>query len=413
VVQGESVQYISSTLLACIAPSKDVKGKVQVDLSLNGGTDYLKTGFEFMYDAALVLEGLRPSRGFTGIMQGGQAVTISGHNFVHSEDLTCRFGLEGVVAAHFISSSQIVCLAPERGKGVVRVSVSSNGIDFVSGTLNFEYEQAGRVISIAPNKGPTSGSTRVMVQGDKGHTLGGSGLMCVFGSMETGARVEGDAIMCVSPRAAGVGAVQFLLRDKPSGKQLTGAASFEYYEGVSIRSVLPSRGSVAGGGVVTVIGSGLSADGLVCRFGETRVQDKAVHWVSSTSAACAVPPYAEALGGMVEVDVSINGGADFTSAGVPFAYVAQATVTQIVPSSAVAGASGQLVTVVGGHFATSRLMCGFGKSERTQARIVSSTSLVCSVPSHSAATVALTIQFDGQEQGSGVQFEYEAAPGIS
>jgi hypothetical protein len=102
VVQGESVQYISSTLLACIAPSKDVKGKVQVDLSLNGGTDYLKTGFEFMYDAALVLEGLRPSRGFTGIMQGGQAVTISGHNFVHSEDLTCRFGLEGVVAAHFI-----------------------------------------------------------------------------------------------------------------------------------------------------------------------------------------------------------------------------------------------------------------------------------------------------------------------
>ena len=35
------------------------------------------------------------------------------------------------------------------------------------------------------------------------------------------------------------------------------------------------------------------------------------------------------------------------------------------------------------------------------------------MPSHSAATVALTIQFDGQEQGSGVQFEYEAAPVIS
>ena len=65
--------------------------------------------------------------------------------------------------------------------------------------------------------------------------------------------MEGDAIVCVSPRAAGVGAVQFLLRDKLSGKQLTGAASFEYYEGVSLTSLLPSSGSVTGGGIVTVI----------------------------------------------------------------------------------------------------------------------------------------------------------------
>ena len=413
VVQGESIQYISSTLLACIAPAMDVKGKVQVDLSLNGGADYVKTGAEFMYDVAVELEELRPSRGLAGIAEGGQAVTITGQNFVHSEDLQCRFGLEGVVAAHFTSSSQIVCLAPERGEGVVRVSVSSNGVDFVSGALNFEYAHAGRVVSISPKKGPTSGATRVTVQGDKGHALGGSELTCVFGSVETGAIVEGDAIVCVSPRAAGVGAVQFLLRDKLSGKQLTGAASFEYYEGVSLTSLLPSSGSVTGGGIVTVIGAGLSADGLVCRFGENKVHDKVVHWLSSSSAACVAPPYADALGGMVEVDVSINGGADFTSAGVAFAYLAQATVTKLLPTAAVAGASGQLVTVVGQHFATDRLMCGFGKSELTQARVVSSTSLVCSVPSHSAATVALTIQSDGQEQGVGVHFEYEAAPVIS
>ena len=93
----------------------------------------------------------------------------------------------------------------------------------------------------------------------------------VFGDVETGAVEEGSKVVCVSPRVGGASLVSFMLRDTASGAQLTGAASFEYYEGLTVATVVPSSGVVTGGGTVTVIGSGLNADSLVCRFGETRV----------------------------------------------------------------------------------------------------------------------------------------------
>ena len=154
-----------------------------------------------------------------------------------------------------------------------------------------------------------------------------------------------------------------LLRDTASGAQLTGTTSFDYYEGLSVAAVVPSTGFVAGGGIVTVTGSGLSADNLVCRFGETHVGAPMVHWLSSTSAACVVPPYADAAGGVVELEVSNNGGSDFTSAGAGFVYQAEATVERVMPSRAMAGMAGQVVTVTGRHFGAGNLMCGFGKSE--------------------------------------------------
>jgi len=262
-VFGDKVRYITSTLVACIVPSRISGGKVTVDVSLNGGVDFVKTGFEFIYEATAGVEELSPSRGFAGSVEGGQPVTIVGQYFARSEDLKCRFGLNGVVEALFTSSSKIVCLAPERGEGVVRVSVSNNGVDFAAGTVKFEYVQAGHVVSLTPSKGPTSGSTRVTIQGDGRMALGDGGAMCVFGSVETDAVAEGSTVICVSPRVASVGKVQFVLRDKSSGTQVTGTARFEYYVGMSITSLVPSAGNVAGGGIVTVIGSGLSSDSLV------------------------------------------------------------------------------------------------------------------------------------------------------
>jgi hypothetical protein len=298
----------------------------------------------------------------------------------------------------------------------VLVSVSNNGADLGRGEVKFEYAVSGHVVSIVPSKGPTSGSTRVTIHGDGRKAVEVSGAMCVFGKMEAGAVEEGSKLICVSPRVSTAGTVQFMLRDKQSGTQMTATVSFEYYEAASIASLVPSTGYVGGGSIVTVIGSGLSADSLVCRFGEHHAEKQMVHWVSSTSAACVVPSYTEESGGVVEVEVSNNGGSDFTSSGAGFLYHAEARVESVRPSRAMAGSGGQVVTVVGRHFATVDLMCGFGKNKLVTARIISSTSLVCSAPAHSAATVALTVRAEGSEpggQGSGVAFEFEAASVVS
>ena len=141
-----------------------------------------------------------------------------------------------------------------------------------------------------------------------------------------------------------------------------------------IASVTPSIASVGGGGIVTVIGSGMSADGLTCRFGEAQVREQGVRWQTSTSVACVVPPYPAAAGGMVMVELSNNGGSDFTAAGAGFMYQASVSVVSVRPSRALAGAEGQTVTVIGQNFGAGDTMCLFGKSAVAPARIVSSTS---------------------------------------
>ena len=137
---------------------------------------------------------------------------------------------------------------------------------------------------------------------------------------------------------------------------------------------------------MTVIGSGMSADGLTCRFGEAQVREQGVRWQTSTSAACVVPPYPAAAGGMVMVELSNNGGSDFTAAGAGFMYQASVSVVSVRPSRALAGAEGQIVTVIGQNFGAGDTMCLFGKSAVAPARIVSSTSLVCLAPVHNTIT---------------------------
>ena len=273
VVFGDRARHVTSTLVACVAPSAVAEGKVHVDLSLNDGGDYAKTGFDFVYEEAAVVAGLNPSRGLSGSVLAGQSVTIAGHNFARSEDLACRFGLDGVQPAVFTSSTKITCMAPERGEGTVRVGVTNNGVDFVQGHVTFEYARAGHIASTIPSKGPTSGGTRVSVKVDDRLGLESIKATCQFADAETPATEENGAMICVSPRSvAGAGLVKIMLRDADSGTQLTSAASFEYYEDLMIASVTPSIASVGGGGIVTVIGSGMSADGLTCRFGEAQVQ---------------------------------------------------------------------------------------------------------------------------------------------
>jgi hypothetical protein len=244
--------------VACIAPSAASEGRVLVDLSLNEGVDFARSGFEFIYEAAATVEELRPSRG----LSGSAGVTVVVRHFARSEELKCLFG-DVQVAAIFTSSTEIVCRAPERGEGVVLVSVNNNGADLGRGEVKFEYAVSGHVVSIVPSKGPTSGSTRVTIHGDGRKAVEVSGAMCVFGKMEAGAVEEGSKLICVSPRVSTAGTVQFMLRDKQSGTQMTATVSFEFYEAASIASLVPSTGYVGGGSIVTVIGSGLSADSLV------------------------------------------------------------------------------------------------------------------------------------------------------
>ena len=61
------------------------------------------------------------------------------------------------------------------------------------------------------------------------------------------------------------------------------------------------------------------------------------------------------------VELSMNGGADYSDLGREFTYEVGATMAGVTPSRGETGADGQVVTVTGRHFqASGQLRCRFG-----------------------------------------------------
>ena len=186
---------------------------------------------------------------------------------------------------------------------------------------------------------------------------------------------------------------------------------YEYLEASKIAALMPSRGSVTGGTMVSVTGSGFREAGLRCRFGGEEVLDgEGAQFVSSSIVACEAPASVSGTG-TVAVEVSVNGGSDFTSDRVEYLYEESATVTGLRPSVGVSGASDQVVTVMGEHFARSaELVCRFGLNETVRATYESSSQVTCLVPPRGAGTVSVAVSIDGSESlDAGARFAFIAA----
>ena len=179
-VGGQAVSWISSTMVACIAPGAagGQTGPVTVEVSANDGADFTSDGRMYVYAMGATVERLVPSWGLSGTV--GQAVTVAGRHFEQSPELSCRFGLEGRTSGLYMSSTAVVCTAPGHGTGSVTVTVS-NGAEEQDGMraagVRFEYKTQADAWVAEPSLGPTSGGTRVMLTG-AALDVGGGGIEC-------------------------------------------------------------------------------------------------------------------------------------------------------------------------------------------------------------------------------------------
>jgi IPT/TIG domain len=111
--------FVSSTLVLCAAPARP-PGSAVVEVTLTGA-DYSASGVLYTYTAAPVVTALAPALGSD---TGGTAVTVTGAGFKQSavakqsgegrQLLACRFGSVVVPAVRWVSSTEIVCIAPPR-----------------------------------------------------------------------------------------------------------------------------------------------------------------------------------------------------------------------------------------------------------------------------------------------------------
>ena len=151
------------------------------------------------------------------------------------------------------------------------------------------------------------------------------------------------------------------------------------------------------------------SDDVRCRFGAVVVPAVEVY---NTSVVCPSSKSLDPAGGVAAVDVSVNGGADFTTDGLTYTYET-GTVSHIISPSFGPTTGGTLVTVSGlgiPNVPTSQAMCLFG-GIAMQAVANGDGYVTCrspAVPAPSVVAVEVTVNGPDFFPQYGLQYHFEA-----
>lgn len=376
---------LDGTTIFCTSPSREEPGQVAVEVTSNG-QDWGISSATFTYVLPLEIKGAAPN---IGPLTGGTAVRISGSGFSASADgakLSCRFSRAVVVAAVVMDPTTAICVAPASPRlGLSSLEISTNGVDFTSDGWVFHYVPDISVTSVWPLVGPESGGTTLTIVGT-GFT--GIGVfMCEFGSMGTivpASRMGSTTLSCLCPPHM-PGKVP--IRLSMNGQQFTETGvMFEYLMEATVQSVTPSFGPSHGGTLVEVEGKGFAnSSALSCRLARRRLP---AVFLDSGHIQCATP--SSTTYESMPLEVSIN-GADFTSSGVLFTFVAPIVVRHAWPMNGPISGGTSVVVYGSGFSGGGTLHCIFG-GKAILATVRSDDELYCvSPPSDSAGRVPLEL----------------------
>ena len=356
-----------------------------------------QAGLEFLEDriTPTSVTGLSPS---AGPLLGGTMVTITGTGFTGATAVD--FGPNLATDLNPVNATTITADSPA-GTGTVDVTVTApGGTSPTSPADQFAYVATPTVSAVSPNDGPAAGGTMVTITGT-GFTRATT---VDFGTNQaTNLTVASDTtITAYSP--AGTGAVGVTVTT-PGGTSATSTAD-QFTYAPSISSISPTAGTVSGGTVVTIMGTGF-AGATAVDFGATPATTFTVVGASTITAL------SPAGTGAVGVTVTTPSGTSATSPANVFTYYAAPTVTGISPTAGPLG-GGTLVTITGTGF-TGATAVDFGTNPATNLmKLLSNTTITVDSPA-GTGTVDVSVTSPGGTSATSPadQFTYQAAPTVT
>ena len=218
-----------------------------------------------------------------GPTSGGGTVTITGTGFVPGARVAFGTGnYAGNVT--YKSATSLTATVPPHAAAVVDVSVLTGGGTSPTGQADLYAYGAPTVTKVSPNAGSTAGGGTVTITG----TGFVPGSIVEFGSV---ALRHGD-LRVRHPPHRGRPAADRTQRatsasTPPAGYSPTGQADRYAYGAPTVTKVSPNAGSTAGGGTVTITGTGF-VPGSIVEFGS--VHSATVTYVSATRLTAVAPP---------------------------------------------------------------------------------------------------------------------------
>jgi hypothetical protein len=385
---GTAFEVVSDTSITVVTPAH-AAGLVDV-VVLDDAGDSDAVDYTYEADAAIA-DSLAPP---SGSEAGGTLVTITGSGFLGATAVT----IDTVSTPYtVVSDTTITVVVPAHEPGVVSIIVEDDAGD--SDALEFEYLSIDSDLdSIDPTSGSEAGGTLVTLTGTG--FLGATGVT-FDGDLGTNFTVVNDTTITVTTPTGTVGVVDVIVLDELGGD--SDAIDFEYVAvEATITTLDPTSGSLAGGTVVTITGTGfLGATGVT--FDGTPGTAFVVN--SDTSLTVTTPAGALGVADVIVLDAD---GGDSNTGG--FEYVNVGAIADTVAPATGSEAGGTDVTISGSGFLGATGVT-FGGTPGTNFTVVNDTTITVTTPPGAPGSAAVVV-LDPEGNGEGLEFEYTSAPAV-
>lgn len=368
----------NDTTITATVPSTTVAGAVYVSVTSAGGTSAGAAANQYTYLPLPAITSVAPASGPTA---GGNPVVIKGSDFTGA---SVTFG--GTTAAILTTSAtELTVTAPFRATAgpvdIIVTTPTGPSVPVAAGT--YTYVAPPAITSLAPNRGPVTAGTSVVIKGSNfigvtGVSFGGNPVSFVEDSsiQITATAPSGTAGSSVSVTVTGTG-----------GTSSGGSNQYTYVAAPTVTGILPASGPTSGSSGIVISGSNLADaavffDGIAVNVTATTANqitftapshvagDVAVSVQTDGGIASAgtytyrnvpvisnVSPDTGPLAGNNSITITGSGLADPVSVtfdGVNGAVTASsdAQITVVAPSRSSAGAVDVVVTTTGGASTT-------------------------------------------------------------
>ena len=401
---ASSFWILSDTQITAMAPPLSA-GTWDATVMGNGLTSALSTGDRFTATFAPAPSVTSLGTTTSGSTAGGTQITISGSGFTGAGGVF--FGSVPATSFTVNSDTSITATSPSQAAGTFDVTViTPTGTSAVSSSDQFTYTNASApaVTGVSPGTGTTAGGITITITGS-----GFTGATAVdFGTAAASFTFYSDSFLTAVVPSQGAGLVNITVTT-PSGTSTTNSNNqFTYTAapGPAVSSVTPNTGSVAGGTLVVLVGSGFTGATAV-NFGTTAASSFSV--LDDTTLEAWAP--AESAG-TIDITVTTPSGTSTTTSADHYTdtTLAAPTVTGINPITG--GSGGGTVVIVFGTGFTTASAVNFGNISAPTFIVNSDTQLTVVAPAQAAGTVNITVTaYAGTSSTSAAdQFTYTAAP---
>ena len=403
-------RLLTAGQLECTSPLPAVVGYVSVEVSTNG-QDYSSVGHLYEYMPLASVHSVEPS---SGPSIGGSRVAVHGAFFSRRaytlSYLSCKFNITHVLA-YYASPSLIYCVSPDAVPGTVTLEVANTPPAFSNDHNTFEFVHV-TVTSISPMSGPLTGNTLLSVSGSGFAPSFTLGLQCVFvGVLDTNA-VTAGAGMIACPTPPVQHATTAVLRLRFDGSEVDTGFKFSYEPPVPVYDIEPRSGPRAGGTTVLVLGKYFtSTPAMFCRFGDMHTPTKLI---SSSRLTCISPPSVLASNITFELVKGTFGPSEYVDF---FEYEVETSIFALTPERGPReGGTRLMLSGEGFSHRAARLgtlRCRFNATD-VVAEFLSSRSVVCVTPQHTAGATAVETTANLQDYTtSGLTYHFDSVELVS